>query len=185
LKELIDHIFELAQNSIKAHALNIYLGVFEEPQKNAIRIIVEDDGKGIKKEDLPKIIDPFYTKRESSKRKVGIGIPFLYQNCKEAGGELKITSQLGKGTKVEAIMQYYHIDRAPLGDLIGVFFTILSLEEHNVSWTIEHRINRIGYKRTIERIRKDIGVDSFKTKSAMNDLKDYLVKLESRFEIKR
>ena len=182
LKELVDHLFELVQNSIKANALEVYIGVYEERIYDRFRIVVEDNGKGMKEEYITRLSDPFFTKRGISRRKVGMGLALLFQDCEQAGGEVRIRSKPGVGTKVEAIFEYDNIDRPPLGDLKDLFVTILSLEDRHIRWTIEHRIDRRGYKRDLARIKKDTGRESFSTKYAREDLERYLNRLESKFD---
>ena len=42
-----------------------------------------------------------------------------------AGGEFKITSEVGKGNVVDASFQLSNIDRPPLGDLKGTLITLI------------------------------------------------------------
>lgn len=182
LKELVDHIFELVQNSYKANSTEIYIGVFEERHRNRMRIVVKDDGKGMPPDMIPKLRDPFFTKRAASKRRVGFGLAFLYQDCEQCGGEVGIDSKVGIGTTVEATWEYDHIDRVPLGDLKRLFKTILCMEDKHVNWVIEHRIDRRGYKRDLRRIKREIDREYFNTSYALKDLDDYLDNLESIFE---
>jgi hypothetical protein len=60
----------------------------------------------------------------------------MAQAAQEAGGMLRIESELGKGTKVTATFQYHHIDRKPLGSMVETM-TILLLgnSELDISYT--------------------------------------------------
>jgi hypothetical protein len=49
----------------------------------------------------------------------------MAQAAQEAGGMLRIESELGKGTKVTATFQYHHIDRKPLGNMTETIMTLL------------------------------------------------------------
>ncbi len=92
---------------------------------NEDRLVVEiiDDGIGMDEKVRERAIDPFFTTRTS--RRVGLGLSLLAQAAREAGGMLRIESELGKGTKVTATFQYFHIDRKPLGSMIETMTTLL------------------------------------------------------------
>jgi len=89
------------------------------------RLVIEiiDDGIGMDEKVKGKATDPFFTTRTS--RRVGLGLSLLAQAAREAGGVLRIESELGKGTKVTATFQYSHIDRKPLGSMIETMTTLL------------------------------------------------------------
>lgn len=57
--------------------------------KNKIYIIIEDDGKGINKEDLPHIFDRFYSKNNLSN---GIGLAMAREIFKLTGGNIEAIS---------------------------------------------------------------------------------------------
>ena len=52
MRTLSDHIFDLAQNSINAGAQNITITVEENEPANLFRIVIQDDGKGIKPDNI-------------------------------------------------------------------------------------------------------------------------------------
>ncbi|MGL4990295.1 MAG: sensor histidine kinase [Sarcina sp.] len=65
---------------------------------------VYDDGIGIPKEELPKILDRFYKvekSRNSSLKSFGIGLSIAKTIIKNYNGEIKINSEVGRGTKIE------------------------------------------------------------------------------------
>ena len=61
---------------------------------------VSDNGKGIPKEELDKVCVPFYTTRPHGN---GIGLALSRQVMRLHGGQLKIHSEEGKGTRVTLI----------------------------------------------------------------------------------
>jgi anti-sigma regulatory factor (Ser/Thr protein kinase) len=123
LKDLSLHILDIVENAISAKAKRIDILVKEEPKEDRFVIEIKDDGIGMDEEVSQKATDPFFTTRSS--RKVGLGLSLLAQAAQEAGGELRIESELGKGTKVTATFQYHHIDRKPLGSMIETMTTLL------------------------------------------------------------
>jgi signal transduction histidine kinase len=65
-----------------------------------MNISIQDNGCGIKEEDLPKIFDPFFTTKEPGKG-TGLGLSITYNIIKEHGGIIQFKSLFGKGTEVE------------------------------------------------------------------------------------
>lgn len=115
MQELSLNILDIAQNSVKAGATLIQIGVCENTEKDELLISIDDNGCGMDEETLKRVIDPFYTTRTT--RKVGLGVPFLKMACDMTGGAFSIKSQPGKGTCVLASLGLSSIDRSPLGDI--------------------------------------------------------------------
>jgi two-component system, NtrC family, sensor kinase len=65
----------------------------------AVVIEVEDNGKGIATDALPKIFDPFYTTKEVGKG-TGLGLSIAYKIVTQHGGKITVSSTVGVGTKV-------------------------------------------------------------------------------------
>ncbi|MFQ5890068.1 MAG: nitrogen regulation protein NR(II) [Gemmatimonadota bacterium] len=59
-----------------------------------VRIRVIDDGPGISPDDLPRIFDPFYTRREGGS---GLGLSIAYRAVQAHGGALLVSSTPGRG----------------------------------------------------------------------------------------
>lgn len=62
---------------------------------NNVRIMVEDNGQGIPKDRLKHIFEPFYT---TKKKGTGLGLYITYGIVKKLGGDIKVESEVGKGT---------------------------------------------------------------------------------------
>ncbi len=143
MKELSLHVLDVIQNSVSANAANIHLIIHENSSAETLTIIIEDDGKGMAPEVLGKVTDPFFTSRTT--RKVGLGIPLFKQNAEISGGSFKITSQLGKGTRVKAVFGLSHFDRPPLGDIAGVVMLMVSSNLH-INFFYQHKIDQKMYE---------------------------------------
>ncbi|MCK5493978.1 MAG: hypothetical protein KAJ14_12780, partial [Candidatus Omnitrophica bacterium] len=61
-------------------------------------IEISDTGSGIEKADIDKIFDPFFTTKEVGKG-TGLGLSIGYDIIKQHGGEIKVESEVNKGTK--------------------------------------------------------------------------------------
>ena len=125
--ELSLNILDIAQNSIAAGASLTEILVKEDTVKKELLIGIYDNGKGMTAEQVENVQDPFYTTRTT--RKVGMGIPLFKMAAEQTGGRFKITSQVGVGTRVEALFKTDSIDFTPLGDMESTISTIVSMNE--------------------------------------------------------
>lgn len=66
-----------------------------------LRIEVSDTGKGISKEDLPRIFDPYFTTRPSG---TGLGLAIVHRIIEVHNGEIRVESESGKGTTFTIFM---------------------------------------------------------------------------------
>ena len=75
-----------------------------------IRIEIEDNGKGIAAEDLPKIFERFYrtdTSRNSAQGGSGIGLSIVKKIIEDHGGYIWATSKEGEGTCMHFVIRKY------------------------------------------------------------------------------
>lgn len=126
MKDISLHLLDIIQNSVAAQADRIIVSLSVVSSEDKLVIEVEDNGRGMDEELLKSVISPFVTTRTT--RKVGMGIPLLKDSARQAGGELKISSEKGKGTKLEASFIISHIDRIPLGDISGTITNLIAAE---------------------------------------------------------
>ena len=127
MRELSLNILDIAQNSIVAGASLAEILVKEDTVKNELLIGIYDNGKGMTEEQVRNVQDPFFTTRTT--RKVGMGIPLFKMAAEQTGGSFTITSQVGVGTKVEALFKTDSIDFTPLGDMASTISTIVCMNE--------------------------------------------------------
>ncbi|WP_257644257.1 ATP-binding protein [Luteimonas salinisoli] len=64
-----------------------------------VRIEVEDDGHGMAPETLARAMEPFFTTKGRD-RGNGLGLSMVYGFARQSGGDLRIESALGLGTRV-------------------------------------------------------------------------------------
>ncbi len=127
MRELSLNVLDIAQNSIAAGASLTEIVVSEDTAKKELLIGIYDNGKGMTEEQVRNVQDPFFTTRTT--RKVGMGIPLFKMAAEQTGGSFKITSQVGVGTRVEAVFKTDSIDFTPLGDMESTISTIVSMNE--------------------------------------------------------
>ena len=132
--DLSMHILDIAQNSAKAGAARIEIRVDEDPEADTLRIVVTDNGRGMDASTAARVTDPRVTTRRTGV--VGHGLPLLRQAAEAAGGGLRVVSEPGAGTRVEAAFGLGHLGRAPLGDVeTTVLVLMASHPEVDLDWT--------------------------------------------------
>ena len=62
-----------------------------------VRIVVQDGGKGIAPEHLPRIFEPFFTTKDQWSN-VGLGLSVSYRIVSEHGGRISVESRVGEGS---------------------------------------------------------------------------------------
>ena len=123
-----DYITDLVQNSIEAKATHIRLDVYTGPE--AIRVRISDDGKGMDNSTLSKAVDPFYSEAgKHDHRRVGLGLPLLYQTAEAVNGTVDIQSTPGKGTIIGFTFDATHVDTPPMGDLASTMIGLMTFSE--------------------------------------------------------
>ena len=84
----------------------------------SIRILVEDTGKGIRKQDLDAIFEPFYSTKPAVEG-TGLGLSVSYGIVRRHGGEITVSSRYGHGALFTITLP---IDGMPgEGDALSLF----------------------------------------------------------------
>jgi PAS domain S-box-containing protein len=68
-----------------------------------VAISVQDSGTGIAPDILSKIFDPFFTTKPIGKG-TGLGLSQVHGFAHQAGGTVRVTSELGKGTRITILL---------------------------------------------------------------------------------
>ncbi|MEE8416322.1 MAG: ATP-binding protein [Desulfobacterales bacterium] len=157
MREISLHILDVAENGITAGASCIHIVVEEARAKNALKIVIRDNGRGISSEKIDRIADPFVTTRTT--RRVGLGLSLLEAAARRCDGEVKIESKPGAGTEVTAVFRYDHIDRAPIGDMAGSITTLIA-GNPDVDFVYDHSVDDRHFDMDTREIRKELE-DSF------------------------
>jgi len=171
MKELSLHILDIVQNSISAGASIVKITIFEDTSRDLLVISVQDNGRGMEKQVIKKVKDPFYTSRTT--RRVGLGIPLLEAASKRCGGNLKIYSTPGKGTKVIAKFSHSHIDRAPIGNLWDTISGLIMCNEET-DFVYTHIFNGRQFQLNTIDIKKVLEGVPITSPEVINWIRDYL-----------
>ncbi len=180
MKEISLHILDIMQNSITAGAGLVELTVVENEKEDKLSFSIRDNGKGMSEEMLKVVTDPFTTGRTT--RRVGLGIPLLKQAAEMTGGYIKIFSQSGVGTVLEAVFGYSHIDRQPLGDMVQTMHQLITSFE-DVDFLYIHNINDKEFKVDTREIKKVLGGISLKENDVSLWLLEFLKEGEAEISM--
>ena len=118
------NILDIVENSTRAGATLVRIGITEDRGDDTLRIEIADNGDGMDPDVVQHVLDPFYTSK--TVRRVGLGLSMLSQAARATGGGCTIESEKGTGTTVTALFGYRHIDRQPLGDMATTIITMIT-----------------------------------------------------------
>jgi signal transduction histidine kinase len=106
---LLNLITNASQAISDEHGIVTVVTRMHDPQHVAIDVI--DNGHGIPPDVLPKIFDPFFTTKQVGKG-TGLGLSIAYKIVEQHGGEIKVHSKEGVGTKFSILLPVDHAANA-------------------------------------------------------------------------
>jgi PAS domain S-box-containing protein len=87
--------------STKNHYIDQPINGYDEvEQGDYILLEVSDTGIGISPEDLPRLFEPFFTKKVMGRSGTGLGMAVVWGTVKDHKGYIDVNSSVGKGTKI-------------------------------------------------------------------------------------
>ncbi|MCP4690295.1 MAG: two-component sensor histidine kinase [Desulfobacterales bacterium] len=103
--------FESDQGSLQQIFLNLFNNAFAALEDGGrleifikreagkkVSVIVADNGRGIPEEDLKRVFDPFFSTMDNGVG-TGLGLSITYGLVKKVGGDIRVRSKMGKGTR--------------------------------------------------------------------------------------
>jgi len=94
---LTQAFINIMKNGMQAMGKGGTLRIEAKALKDSVEVMISDSGSGIPPEQMEKIFDYYYTTKEKG---VGLGLPIAHRIIEAHGGQLRIESQVGSGTKV-------------------------------------------------------------------------------------
>ena len=79
-----------------------------------VSLAIEDTGHGMDERTRERIFDPFFTTKEPGKG-TGLGLSIVHGIVEQAGGEISVDSEPGRGTRVTVVMPRAETAPEPLG----------------------------------------------------------------------
>jgi signal transduction histidine kinase len=97
LNLLVNALDALEAGATVAPRIEIVLrGAYEDGLGPAVTLDVFDNGPGVAPEELPRLVDPFYSTKEAGKG-TGLGLSMVHSVVRGHGGRLSLDSQPGRG----------------------------------------------------------------------------------------
>ena len=172
MPEISLNIHDVTENSTRAGADHITIEVRSDSSADTLTVVIADNGCGMDKEQLERVIDPFFTTRTT--RRIGLGVPFFKLAAELSGGSFHIDSVKGEGTTVTAVFGLTNVDRMPLGDITGTIHTLILMHE-DVRFTFRFAYDDREFELDTAELREILGDDiSFKEAEVSAYISEYL-----------
>lgn len=93
---------QMILNSVKYRSESPFLHIYSMREKNGVRLILEDNGVGIRKEELSRIFEKGFTgsNGRNHEKATGMGLYLCRKLCDKLGIGLAAESEYGKGTRM-------------------------------------------------------------------------------------
>ena len=105
VKQMLDEmIFNLCENAIKYNIPNGKVSIWVGKTPQGVKIIVEDTGIGIPKDQQERIFERFYRVDKSHSKETGgtgLGLSIVKHGAIFHHAQINVESEIGKGTKME------------------------------------------------------------------------------------
>jgi signal transduction histidine kinase len=89
-------VYNIVGNALEAMEPGGKLTITTFAENGFVEIKIEDDGKGILKEDRDRLYTPFFTTKSGGS---GLGLPISKKIVEDHGGRIEFESQASKGTR--------------------------------------------------------------------------------------
>jgi two-component system NtrC family sensor kinase len=96
--QLLQVFVNLLLNACDASGEGGAIRVEGDVSDGSVRLAVADEGEGIPAENLANVFDPFFTTKAPGKGR-GLGLAVCYRVVAEAGGDIAVRSEVGKGSR--------------------------------------------------------------------------------------
>jgi signal transduction histidine kinase len=108
-KQLIKQVLRILVDNAMKYSLEYEKIILKLAKDNdQIRIVVQDNGIGIKPQDVPHIFDRFYRSDESRDKKTGgsgLGLAIAKSIIEKHGGHFDVVSRVGIGTRITVTLK--------------------------------------------------------------------------------
>ena len=176
---ICDLITDLVHNSIEAGATETTLKV--EETKTNLNVAIADNGKGMNAETLEKAKDPFWSDGQKHRhRKVGLGLPFLFQTSEMTGGTAAIESEEGTGTTVTFNFDLKNVDLPMFGNFATAAVTLMAYR-FDGNLTIKRSVEGKSYDVSKNELTEALG--DLNNLESLTLLKQFMASQEEELEI--
>lgn len=171
MRELSLNVLDIAQNSVAANSSLVTIESLESSEKKELTLRVSDNGRGMTKEQLESVRDPFFTTRTT--RRIGLGVPLFKMAAEMTGGSFSIESKVGEGTVTTAVFKTDNVDFTPLGDMTGTVVTLITMNT-NMDFVYRFQKDEKLFELDTRQLREVLGDVPFSEPSIAQWLTEYI-----------
>ena len=111
---------------------------------------ISDTGPGIEEQDLQRIFEPFYTKKEMGRSGSGLGLAVVYGVVQDHQGRIDVQTKLAKGTDFILYFPITHLqpreeEKEPI-DIHGSESVLVIDDQPEQRIMAEHLLTNLGYR---------------------------------------
>ncbi len=112
LRRVVENIVSNAVTALGSRGGKVRLSVEAERIDGcpSYRLTISDDGPGIPVEARDRVFEPFFTTRSGG---TGLGLAIARRLVRDLGGDIRLESEEGRGTRVAVILKAARADRSP------------------------------------------------------------------------
>jgi signal transduction histidine kinase len=100
-EKLTQSFINIMKNGMQAMEKGGTLKIEARSLKDRIEVVFSDSGSGIPEDQMEKVFNYYYTTKEKG---VGLGLPIAHRIIEAHGGQLKMESKVGVGTRVTVLL---------------------------------------------------------------------------------
>jgi signal transduction histidine kinase len=100
-ERLTQALINIMKNGMEAMGQGGILHIEARSFKDHVEVVISDSGSGIPADQMEKIFNYYYTTKQ---RGSGLGLPIAHRIIEAHGGQLKMESQVGVGTKATVLL---------------------------------------------------------------------------------
>ena len=155
-----------AYHAVEESGGEIHVGL-KETGDRYVCFTVSDNGIGIDQTLTDKIFDPYFTTKEQGKG-TGLGLSVVHGIIKEHGGDIRVSSLVGKGTKFDVYLPLLDgtmesvTSTVSRKHLTGSESILLVDDEEPIVKMVKTMLERLGYQVTVQTSSLD-ALDVFRT----------------------
>ncbi len=101
LQQVLINLIQNSQNALETGLIRVSVVIHRDITQPEVSLSVEDNGRGIKKENLEKLFIPFYT---TSPGGTGLGLSISHKIVEAHRGRIEVVSEEGRFTRVSVIL---------------------------------------------------------------------------------
>lgn len=133
MHDLSLYLLEILENSVRAGADRVDVGLVIDRSSDELWLTVDDDGHGLTASP-EQTLDPFYTTKPGKKTGLGLSLLKAEAEATEGGLDIGSSEHLG-GARVTVYMRFSHVDRLPFGDM-ATTIAIMAATNPQVEFTV-------------------------------------------------